>query len=199
MVLSTPFTIRTRQRNLSWKAKPESGSRDMGACLLRKNIGKPCRGKPYARFDEGALGYPLFAVVRSRRVRRNVREQLHVNTSALLYPHLRSTGKPCVGQPHARFDEGGLATVPTPRLLRHRQTKGAETNKPGLQDRHTSSLLYPKNFPVPNLRLCSYDETVTQPRDQDGDSPSIRFSPYREGYSIHGEWPLALLSFCCSL
>ena len=87
-VLSTPFTIRTRQRNLSRKAKPESGSLDTGACLLRKNIGKPCMGKPYARFDEGALGYPLSAVVRSRRARRNVREQLQVNTSALLYPYL---------------------------------------------------------------------------------------------------------------
>jgi hypothetical protein len=54
--LSTPFTIRTLQRKLSRKAKPESGSLDMGACLLRKNIGKPCMGKPYARFDEGALG-----------------------------------------------------------------------------------------------------------------------------------------------
>jgi hypothetical protein len=84
-VLSTPFTIRTLQRNLSRKAKPESGPLDTGACLLRKNIGKPCMGKPYARFDEGALGYPLSAVVRSRRVRRNVREQLQVNTSALLY------------------------------------------------------------------------------------------------------------------
>ena len=54
--LSTPFTIRTLQRKLSRKAKPESGSLDTGACLLRKNIGKPCMGKPYARFDEGALG-----------------------------------------------------------------------------------------------------------------------------------------------
>ena len=24
-----------------------------GACLVMKNIGKPCTGKPYARFDEG--------------------------------------------------------------------------------------------------------------------------------------------------
>ena len=24
-------------------------------CLMMKNIGKPCTGKPYARFDEGAL------------------------------------------------------------------------------------------------------------------------------------------------
>ena len=54
--LSTPFTIRTLQRKLSRKAKPESGSLDTGACLLRKNIGKPCMGKPYARIAEGALG-----------------------------------------------------------------------------------------------------------------------------------------------
>jgi hypothetical protein len=100
-VLSTPFTIRTLQRNLSRKAKPESGSLDTGACLLRKNIGKPCMGKPYARFDEGALGYPLSAVVRSRRVRRNVREQLQVNTSALLYPIS------C----YARNDEERMSTI----------------------------------------------------------------------------------------
>lgn len=47
-------------------------------------------GKPYARFDEGALGNPLSAVVRSRRVHRNVREQLQVNTSALLYPNTKN-------------------------------------------------------------------------------------------------------------
>jgi len=29
-------------------------------------------------------------------------------------------------------DEGGLATAATARLLRHRQTKGAETDRPGL-------------------------------------------------------------------
>jgi hypothetical protein len=51
-------------------------------------------GKPYARFDEGALGYPLSAVVLSRRGRRNVREQLQGNTSALLYPAaLNSPGR----------------------------------------------------------------------------------------------------------
>ena len=54
--LSTPFMIRTLQRKLSRKAKPESGWLETGACLLRKNIGKPCMGKPYARIDEGALG-----------------------------------------------------------------------------------------------------------------------------------------------
>ena len=28
---------------------------DEGACLAVKNIGKPCAGKPRARFDEGRL------------------------------------------------------------------------------------------------------------------------------------------------
>jgi hypothetical protein len=26
-----------------------------GACLMMKNIGKPCAGKPHARFDEGRV------------------------------------------------------------------------------------------------------------------------------------------------
>jgi len=28
---------------------------ETGASLTMKDIGKPCTGKPYARFDEGAL------------------------------------------------------------------------------------------------------------------------------------------------
>ena len=48
MLLTTPHMIRTLQRKLYAKAKPESG-----ACLGVKNIGKPCAGKPHARFDEG--------------------------------------------------------------------------------------------------------------------------------------------------
>jgi len=48
MLLTTPMTIRTLQRKLYAKAKPE-----IGACLGVKNIGKPCAGKPLQRFDEG--------------------------------------------------------------------------------------------------------------------------------------------------
>jgi len=48
MSLTIPMTIRTLQRKLYTKAKPE-----IGACLGVKNIGKPCAGKPHARFDEG--------------------------------------------------------------------------------------------------------------------------------------------------
>lgn len=42
-------------------------------------------------------------------------------------------GKPFAGKPHARFDEGGLAKAGKVRLLRYRQTKGAETDRPGLK------------------------------------------------------------------
>ena len=84
MTLSTPDAIRTLQRKLYAKAKQE-----IGACRGVKNIGKPCTGKPYARFDEG-----------------------------------------------------GLATVTTARLLRHRQTKGAVTDRPDLRARDACPLLY---------------------------------------------------------
>ncbi len=76
-MLSTPNTIRTLQRKLYHKAKQEEG-----ACLVMKNIGKPCTGEPYARFDEG-----------------------------------------------------GQVNVTTVELLRHRQTKGAATDRFNLRRR----------------------------------------------------------------
>ena len=33
------------------------GSLEESACLDMKHIGKPCTGKPYARFDEGGQGF----------------------------------------------------------------------------------------------------------------------------------------------
>jgi hypothetical protein len=39
----------------------------------------------------------------------------------------------CAGKPHARFDEGGLAKAAMAGLLRHRKTKGAGTDRPGLK------------------------------------------------------------------
>jgi hypothetical protein len=57
-------------------------------------------------------------------------------------PGVKSIGT-CTGKPYARFDERGLATVATDGLLRHRQTKGAETDRPSLRSRDTCPLLYP--------------------------------------------------------
>ena len=41
----------------------------------------------------------------------------------------KNIGKPCTGKPYARFDEGGQANSAMVRLMRHRQTKGAETDR----------------------------------------------------------------------
>ncbi|MBW1785120.1 MAG: hypothetical protein JRK53_00660 [Deltaproteobacteria bacterium] len=48
-------------------------------------------------------------------------------------PAVKNIGKPCAGKPHARFDEGGLVKAGKVRLVRHRQTKGAETDRPHLK------------------------------------------------------------------
>jgi len=42
---------------------------------------------------------------------------------------VKNIGKPCAGKPHVRFDEEGLVKLTMEWLLRHRQTKGAETDK----------------------------------------------------------------------
>lgn len=42
---------------------------------------------------------------------------------------MKSIGKPCALITHARFDEEGLVKLTMEWLLRHRQTKGAETDK----------------------------------------------------------------------
>jgi len=40
-----------------------------------------------------------------------------------------SVGKPCTGEPYARFDEGGQVNVTMIKLSRHRQTKGTPTDR----------------------------------------------------------------------
>ena len=69
VMLLTPSSIRTLQRKLYRKAKQEPDYSEMGdgACLTVNNIGKPCAGKPHARFDEGGQAewpalYSTFAV-----------------------------------------------------------------------------------------------------------------------------------------
>jgi len=42
---------------------------------------------------------------------------------------VKNIGKPCAGEPHARFDEGGLVETVMEGLIRHRQTKEAATDK----------------------------------------------------------------------
>jgi hypothetical protein len=57
---------------------------------------------------------------------------------------VKNIGKPCAVALHARFDEGGLVRSTKEWLLRHRQTKGAETDRRIPNDDWASSLLYPE-------------------------------------------------------
>ena len=67
---------------------------------------------------------------------------------------VKNIGKPCAGKSHARFDEGGQEMLTMVRLLRHRQTKGAETDRLGLWKMESCSLLYPK------LSLAKHSQAV---------------------------------------
>jgi len=60
---------------------------------------------------------------------------------------MKNIGKPCTGKPYARFDEGGQVMMSMVRLLRHRQTKGAETDRSNLGILGACSLLYPRALP----------------------------------------------------
>jgi len=55
---------------------------------------------------------------------------------------MKATGKRSAGKPQAAFDEGEPANVARIQLVRHRQTKRAETDRLNLQTRDTGSLLY---------------------------------------------------------
>jgi len=62
---------------------------DKGACFAVKDIGKPCAGKPQARFDEGGLASQLWCgyLGTGRRKRRKQISQPKVDhASSLLYP-----------------------------------------------------------------------------------------------------------------
>jgi hypothetical protein len=66
-------------------------------------------------------------------------------------PSEKSIGKPCALIAHARFDEGGQEMRTMAKLVRHRQTKGAETDRHCLWKIESCSLLYPDPPPVHGL------------------------------------------------
>uniref|UniRef100_UPI003F49E63C reverse transcriptase domain-containing protein n=1 Tax=Desulfobacterium sp. N47 TaxID=3115210 RepID=UPI003F49E63C len=51
---------------------------------------------------------------------------------------VKNIGKPCAGKPHARIDEGGMVEAVMVGILRHRHTKGAETDRPNLKSHRPS-------------------------------------------------------------
>ena len=93
MSLVTPNKIRTLQRKLDAKAKQEPAFRlALGACLGAKHIGKPCAGKPLARFDErGQATVTTIRRVRHRQTKGAAPDRLGLRTRetcSLLYPEL---------------------------------------------------------------------------------------------------------------
>ena len=149
-MLSTLTMIKKLQRKLYCKAKPE-----IGACLVMKNIGKPCTGKPYARFDEG-----------------------------------------------------GLANVAMAELLRHRRTKGAETDRLDLTVRDACPLLYPifrwvftRNMVTPYFSPSGDSEpqgTPTEVRAWDvGKSECRSVTEWIRGYPRHESEPMSVCTHRC--
>jgi len=64
---------------------------------------------------------------------------------------MKNIGKPCAGKSHARFDEGGMVETVMVRIVRHRRTKGAETDRPNLKP-HIPSLYSTGLRAVPQTR-----------------------------------------------
>ena len=68
---------------------------------------------------------------------------------------MKDIGKPCALIAHARFDEGGQAYQAMAGLFRHRQTKGAETDKLNLMS--YAPVLYSRWFPISNEPCPSHE------------------------------------------
>ena len=68
---------------------PDDGRLESSACPVKKNIGKPCTGKPYARFDEGGqANVTRVQLVRHRQAKAAATDRLQPKvtvTRSLLY------------------------------------------------------------------------------------------------------------------
>ena len=91
-------------------------------------------------------------------------------------PGMKNIGKPCAGKLHARFDEGGQVKQTKGSLLRHRQTKGAETARAGLQNAGTCSLLYHCCCTGVRRRRASIISPISISEMLTLSSPSARYS-----------------------
>ena len=68
---------------------------------------------------------------------------------------MKNIGKPCAVKLHARFDEEGLVKLTMEWLLRHRQTKGAETDRRFLNGER-KPVLYSTRCTVTPLHCVRY-------------------------------------------
>ncbi len=81
---------------------------------MKKNIGKPCTGKPYARFDEGGqVSVAMVGLLRHRQTKEAATDRFDLlvrDACLLLYPMPCVTPMPCA-DPDALCD----ALTPMPR------------------------------------------------------------------------------------
>ena len=78
---------------------------------------------------------------------------------------MKNIGKPCTGKPYARFDEGEQANLIMHRLVRHRQTKEAATDRLTLRSKGLFSTLPYKVFlhhPLIDLPYITLIESPTR-------------------------------------
>ncbi len=89
-----------------------------------------------------------FSILQTLNTPQNsVCEHIYANGSSLEESAClgkKNIGKPCTGKLYARFDEEGLVKLSMEWILRHRQTKGTETDRRLLTMIMTSPLLYPE-------------------------------------------------------
>ena len=98
MSLKTPDKIRNLQRKLYLKAKAEP-DKSAAVCLGVKSVGKPCAGKPHARFDERGRETELGHGLRHRRMAKAAGNGYSPSPTATA-PVLDSTGR---GNPVGSF------------------------------------------------------------------------------------------------
>jgi hypothetical protein len=69
---------------------------------------------------------------------------------------VKNIGKPCAVEPHAQFDEGGMVEAVIVGIMRHRRTKGAETDRSSLKPHNPSlysTFLVPSTVGWEKLRI----------------------------------------------
>ena len=126
MRLTTPERVRTLQRKLYRKAKHEPAYRFYSLYDKAHRADILSHAYNLVRYNRGSAGIDgmTFEAIEAA-------EGVRLEEGACLT--VKNIGKPCAGEPHARFDEGELVTDSMVRLLGHRQTKGTETDKPSLR------------------------------------------------------------------
>jgi len=112
--------------------------------MLMKRLNQTLRGwTGYFHYRNSTQVLKVVKWHAEERLRTHLRKRHKIKFRAGGYERVKNIGKPYTGKPYVRFDEGGLAKDSMDWLLRHRQTKGAETDRPIPTESGGCPLLYP--------------------------------------------------------